>query len=150
MPKRRRSLAVQKYILKSVEGVIGSDGKLSIPKGAKYTTLGTMVELNINNGKRAGQKFLVSELPEGVEKGSADQFFANQYQGKAQGTRAPKYVLTHRAAGAPADQSALICSLFVKQYQDGSSSLVGKNGTTRFYMETVEAAEARKAKYKKS
>jgi hypothetical protein len=139
---------MQKYILKSVEGQL-VDGKLTVPKGSKYQTLGTLVELNINNGKRAGQKFLVSELPEGVEKGSADQFFANEYMGKAKGARAPIYVLTHKAAGAAANESTLICSLFVKKYEDGSSAIVGKNGTTRFYMETVEQAEARKAKYAK-
>ena len=140
---------VNKYILKSVEGVVGDDGKLTIPKGAKYTTLGTMVELNINQGKRAGQKFLVTEAAEGTERGTVDQFFANEYQGKAKGTRnAPAYVLTHRAAGAPADQSTLICSLFQKKYDDGSMAWAGrvKGGTTRFYLESVEQSEARRNK----
>lgn len=143
---------MNKYILKSVEGVIGDDGKLTIPKGAKYTTLGTLVELNINQGKRAGQKFLVTETGEGVDKSAMDQFFANEYMGKAKGTRnSPAYVLTHRAAGAPADQSTLICSLFEKKYDDGSKAWAGrvKGGTTRFYLESVEQSEARRAKNQK-
>ena len=137
----------KKYVLKSVEGSVGADGKLEIPKGAKYTTLSTMVELPIKNGKRAGQTFIVSEVGEGVDKNSIDQFFATKYQGQATGSRAPSYVLTHRAAGAPADQSSLICSLFLKKYENGQTALVGKKGTTRFYMEDAEIAEARRLKH---
>jgi hypothetical protein len=139
----------KKYQLASAQGVVDDKGKLSVPKGTKYQNLGTMVELPIKNGKRAGENFIVSELSEGVEKGSTDQFFATKYRGDVKGSSAPSFILTHRAAGAPADQSTMICSLFLKKYPNGEEVYVGRNGNTRFRLEDADIVAKRMASWAK-
>lgn len=136
---------MRKFILKSAEGVIGADGKLEIPKGTNYTTLGTMVELDIKNGKNAGSKFIVTEVGKDVDKSTVDQYFVTNYKGKAPARSRPDYVLTFRPAGASQEESVLICTLFKKNYQNGQHAFAGKKGTVRFYLEDLAQAEARAA-----
>lgn len=137
---------MRKFILKSAEGVIAADGKLEIPKGTSYTTLTTMVELDIKNGKNAGSKFIVSEVGKEVDKSTVDQYFVAPYRGKAGPRTRPEYVLTFRPAGAAANESVLICTLFRKDYVESKQhAFAGKKGTVRFYLEDLEQATARDA-----
>lgn len=132
-------MSIRKFLLRTAEGQVGTDGKLEIPKGTKYKTLSEMVELDIRKGKRAGEKFIVTAVPKDTDRATVDQYIASNYRGQALGTRRPKYVLTYTPAGTNPKDSALVCSLFHKQYPNGGEAFVGKKGNIRFYLVDAEA-----------
>ncbi len=141
---------MRKFKLLTVQGEIGSDGKLSVPKGNKYQELSKMVELEIRKGARAGTKFIVTEVPKDTDRATVDQYIINNYRGTVTGTKRPAYVLTFQPAGSSPKESSLVCTLFEKKYLDGNQAYVGKKGNIRFYLTELNEDGSSKAAKKKA
>lgn len=106
-------------VLKSV-GTVEVDG--NIQNDGKFEQIAELIKLTGKYGP-----FLMNPLAE-EDRDSMDTYFIGETKPEKRGSQYPVALLKRSAAGS--DESEIVCGLFLKQYDDGSVALTGKNRDT--------------------